>query len=66
MRHPANAGSKLCVQLPPNCAPDVYASETVVDPAYPFNLLCRLITVSLESMRIVRSLPALDILDPSR
>jgi hypothetical protein len=34
-----------------------YAYETVGDPAYPFNLLCRLITVSLESMRIVRASP---------
>jgi hypothetical protein len=34
-------------------------------PAYPFNLLCRLITVSLETMRIVRA-SLLDILDPSR
>lgn len=38
-----------------------YAIETVGDPAYPFKLLCRIITVSLETMKIVKSLPALDI-----
>jgi predicted helicase len=38
-----------------------YAIETVGDPAYPFKLLCRIITVSLETMIIVNSLPALDI-----
>ena len=38
-----------------------YAIETVGDPAYPFKLFCRIIAVSLETMKIVRSLPALDI-----
>lgn len=38
-----------------------YAIETVGDPAYPFKLFCRIITVSLETMKIVRSLPGLDI-----
>ena len=38
-----------------------YAIETVGDPRYPFDLFCRMITVSLETMKIVRSLPALDI-----
>jgi len=38
-----------------------YANETVGDPAYPFDLFRRVITVSLETMKIVRSLPALDI-----
>ena len=42
-----------------------YANETVGDPAYPLNLFCRVITVSLETMRIVRGLPALDILEPT-
>jgi predicted helicase len=42
-----------------------YANETVGDPAYPFNLFCRVITVSLETMKIVRALPALDILEPT-
>lgn len=38
-----------------------YAIETVGDPAYPFDLFRRVITVSLETMKIVLSLPALDI-----
>lgn len=38
-----------------------YAVETVGDPAYPLKLFQRVITVSLETMKIVRSLPALDI-----
>jgi predicted helicase len=38
-----------------------YAVETVGDPAYPFLLFCRIITVSLETMTIVRALPKLDI-----
>ena len=38
-----------------------YAVETVGNPAYPLELFQRLITVSLETMKIVRSLPKLDI-----
>ena len=38
-----------------------YAIETVGDPRYPLNLLLRVITVSIETMKIVRSLPELDI-----
>jgi predicted helicase len=38
-----------------------YAIETVGDPAYPFKLFCRIITVSLETMKIVNGLPGLDI-----
>lgn len=38
-----------------------YANETVGDPRYPFDLLRRVITVSLETMKIVRELPPLDI-----
>lgn len=38
-----------------------YAIETRGDPAYPFKLFCRIITVSLETMDIVRGLPPLDI-----
>jgi predicted helicase len=41
-----------------------YATETVGDPAYPFLLLCRVITVSLETMKIVRNLPQLEIAEP--
>jgi predicted helicase len=38
-----------------------YANETVGDPRYPFDLLRRVITVSLETMKIVKSLPPLEI-----
>lgn len=38
-----------------------YAIETVGDPAYPLHLLQRVITVSLETMTIVRGLPRLEI-----
>lgn len=38
-----------------------YAVETVGNPAYPLELFRRVITVSLETMKIVRSLPKLDI-----
>lgn len=38
-----------------------YAIETVGDPAYPLLLFQRVITVSLETMKIVRALPALEI-----
>jgi predicted helicase len=38
-----------------------YANETIGDPRYPFDLLCRVITVSLETMKIVSSLPPLEI-----
>jgi len=41
-----------------------YAVETAGDPAYPFKLFCRVVTVSLETLRIVRNLPSLDIRDP--
>lgn len=38
-----------------------YANETVGDPRYPLELFQRVITVSLETMKIVKALPALDI-----
>ncbi|MCP1318111.1 type ISP restriction/modification enzyme [Halomonas sp. 707B3] len=38
-----------------------YAIETMNDPAYPLKLFQRVVTVSLETMRIVRGLPTLDI-----
>ena len=38
-----------------------YAIETVGDPRYPLDLFLRVITVSLETMRIVRALPDLEI-----
>lgn len=36
-----------------------WATETVGDPRYPLDLLLRVITVSLETMKIVKSLPPL-------
>jgi predicted helicase len=38
-----------------------YANETVGDPRYPMQLFQRVITVSLETMRIVNGLPELEI-----
>ncbi|EBA04040.1 hypothetical protein RB2150_06053 [Rhodobacterales bacterium HTCC2150] len=38
-----------------------YAIETVGNPAYPLDLFQRVITVSLETMKIVNGLPKLDI-----
>lgn len=38
-----------------------YANETVGNPAYPLELFQRVITVSLETMKIVNRLPELDI-----
>ena len=40
---------------------NAYANETVGDPAYPLLLFQRVITVSLETMKIVRALPKLEI-----
>jgi predicted helicase len=38
-----------------------YANETMNNPAYPLELFQRVITVSLETMKIVRSLPKLEL-----
>ena len=38
-----------------------YANETMDNPAYPLELFQRVITVSLETMKLVRGLPKLDI-----
>ena len=38
-----------------------YANETMNNPAYPLELFQRVITVSLETMKIVRSLPPLEL-----
>ena len=40
---------------------NLWATETVGDAKYPLELFQRVITVSLETMEIVNSLPALDI-----
>ena len=45
---------------------NAYANETVGDPRYPFDLFCRVITISLETMKIVKSLPKLEILEPGK
>jgi predicted helicase len=38
---------------------NAWATETVGDPRYPLSLLLRVITVSLETRRIVNGLPGL-------
>lgn len=38
-----------------------YANETAGDPKYPLELFQRVITVSIETMQIMNSLPPLDI-----
>ncbi len=40
---------------------NAYAIETVGDPRYPLDLFCRVITVAMETMKVVNSLPKLDI-----
>jgi predicted helicase len=41
---------------------NAWATETMNNPRYPLELIQRVITVSLETMRIVRALPKLDVL----
>ncbi|WP_250482840.1 DEAD/DEAH box helicase [Caballeronia sp. GaOx3] len=41
-----------------------YAVETTNNPRYPLELFQRVVTVSLETMRIVKSLPPLDVQQP--
>ena len=41
-----------------------YANETVGDPAYPLKRFQRVTTVSLETIKIVRGLQPLDIMEP--
>jgi predicted helicase len=40
---------------------NLWATETMDNPRYPLELLQRIITVSLQTVRIVRSLPSLDV-----
>ena len=40
-----------------------WAIETMNNPRYPLELFLRVITVSLETMKIVRGLPKLDIIE---
>ena len=41
--------------------PNDYANETMKNPAYPLELFQRVITISLETMKIIKSLPKLEI-----
>ncbi|MFM0208863.1 DEAD/DEAH box helicase family protein [Paraburkholderia sediminicola] len=41
-----------------------YATETMNNPRYPLELFQRVVTVSLETMKIVKSLPRLDVQQP--
>lgn len=43
-----------------------WAVETMGNPRYPLELFQRVVTVSLDTMKIVRSLPQLDIASPNR
>lgn len=40
---------------------NLWATETMGNPRYPLELFCRVVTVSLETMKIVKSLPQLEI-----
>ena len=40
---------------------NTWAVDTMNNPRYPLELFCRVVTVSLETMKIVGSLPVLDI-----
>jgi predicted helicase len=42
---------------------NLYATETMNNPAYPLELFQRVITVSLETMKIVNALPPLEIIE---
>jgi len=42
---------------------NAWATETAGDPRYPLSLLLRVITVSIETMKVVHALPSLDILE---
>ena len=41
--------------------PNIFANETMKNPAYPLELLQKVITVSLETQKLIKSLPKLDI-----
>ena len=40
-----------------------WANETMHNPRYPLELLLRVITVSVETMKVVNALPVLEILE---
>ena len=41
--------------------PNLYANETMNNPAYPLELLQKVITVSLETLNIIKELPKLSL-----
>lgn len=43
---------------------NAWAAETLHNPRYPLELFLRVITVSLETLKIVRALPTLDEIQP--
>ncbi len=43
-----------------------YAVETMSNPRYPLELFQRVVTVSLETMKIVKSLPRLEVQQPGQ
>ncbi len=43
---------------------NAWATETMHNPRYPLELFLRVITVSLETLKIVRALPALEVIPP--
>ena len=43
--------------------PNDYANETIKNPAYPLELLQRIISLSIESQNLIKSLPALQIVN---
>ena len=55
----------VCWQRSSPCEPindaDDWATETMGNPRYPLELFQRVITVSLETMKIVGSLPGLEL-----
>ncbi len=45
---------------------NLWATETMQNPKYPLELLLSVVTVSLETMKVVNGLPKLDILVASK
>lgn len=56
-----NPGANSGIDLVPKTRTAAWATETIGNPRYPLELFLRVITVSLETMKVVRGLPALDI-----
>jgi predicted helicase len=56
---------RQCVKIDPASGivsdANAYANETVGDPRYPLDLFCRVITVAMETIKIVNGLPKLSI-----